>query len=98
MEPKNGEPPSPVELLVTSLLLVLERRLPAVADDLVMTMETEALLSELRRLHSNAPNPDLVANLHRGKEMAVRARYVVLGQAQANELAEPRRKRRKGRG
>lgn len=91
MNDRNGDPPSPVELALACLVVALEERDPGLADAWVRHAESDALHSEVRRLHAKTPNPDLITNLHAARDMAVRVRYVV-----KSHVRQPPAKRRKG--
>lgn len=94
--PKNHEPPTPVELALACLVVTLEERDPGLTDRWVEHAESDAVHAELRRLHTQAPNPVLVANLQEAMTIARHVRFVV--KAAIGRDPEPDKKRRKGRG
>lgn len=77
MEPKNPDPPSPVELALACLAVTLEERDPGLVDRWVRHAESDAVHAEIRRLHTQAPNPELAANLQEAMELARSIRFVV---------------------
>lgn len=95
-EPKDPELPSPVELALACLVVTLEERDPGLCDRWVEHAESDALHAEIRRLHTQAPNPALVANLQSAMTIARHIRFIVKGHVRPEP--EPERKRRKGRG
>lgn len=88
----NGktDPPTAVELALACLMVTLEERDPGLCDRWVQHAESDALHAEIRRLHTQAPNPDLVANLQEAMALARSIRFVV----KAHVRPEARRKRR----
>lgn len=96
-EPKNGDEPSPLTLAIACLVVTIEERDPGFADRWVEHAESDALHAEIRRLHAQAPNPVLVANLQEAMTIARNVRFVVKSHVRP-EQPEPERKRRKGRG
>lgn len=95
-EPKNHEPPTPVELALACLVVTLEERDPGLCDRWVEHAESDALHAEIRRLHTQAPNPALVANLQEAMTIARHVRFIV--KSHIRPAPESERKRRKGRG
>lgn len=94
-EPKNPDPPTPVELALACLVVTLEEREPGLCDRWVQHAESDALHAEIRRLHTQAPNPVLVANLQEAMTIARQVRFIV--KSHVRPEPEPERKRRKGR-
>lgn len=92
---KDKDPPSPDVLALTCLVVTLEERDPGFADQWVRHAEDDALHAEIRRLHSEAPNPALVANLQAAMALVRDVRFVAKSHARPVEAG---RKRRKGRG
>lgn len=88
MNGKNNDPPSAVELALACLVVTLEERDPGLCDRWVQHAESDALHAEIRRLHTQAPNPELVANLREAMELARSIRYVVMAHVR------PRRRKR----
>lgn len=77
MEPTNNDPPSPVELALACLVVTLEEMIPGIADSWVQHAESDALHSEIRRIHARAENPRLAQNLHEAMKLARDIRFVV---------------------
>lgn len=95
VEPKNGDQPTPVELALACLVVALEERDPGLCDRWVEHAESDALHAEIRRLHTQAPNPLLVANLHEAMNIARHVRFIAKTAVRVEPVVE--RKRRKGR-
>lgn len=95
-EPKNPDQPTPVELALACLVVALEENDPGLTDRWVAHAESDALHADIRRLHTQAPNPVLVANLQEAMTIARHVRFIVKAAVRAEPGAE--RKRRKGRG
>lgn len=93
--PMNGktEPPSPVELAMACLVATLEEKWPGFSDAWVQHTESDALHAEIRRLHTQAPNPELVANLQGAMALARNIRFVVKAHVRPATKPEGRRKR-----
>lgn len=89
MNGKNNDPPSAVELALACLVVTLEERDPGLCDRWVQHAESDALHAEIRRLHTQAPNPELVANLQEAMTLARNIRFVAVAHI---------RPKRKGRG
>lgn len=94
-EPKDTVPPTPVELALACLVVTLEERDPGVCDRWVEHAESDALHVEVRRLHGQAPNPELAANLQAAMTLARHVRFITKAAVRPEPGAE--RKRRKGR-
>jgi hypothetical protein len=96
----EDEVPSPLELALSSLLVALGEKDPGLADRWVRHAENDALHAEVRRLHSKAPAPLLVANLRAGAVIAQRIRFIMKSHLPNGHVEEaPRsRTRRKDRG
>lgn len=92
--PKNPEPPSPVELALACLVVALEEREPGLTDRWVQHAESDALHAEIRRLHTQAPNPELVANLQMAMTIARHVRFVV--KSHIRPAPEPDKRRKRG--
>jgi hypothetical protein len=72
------------------LVVTLEEQYPGLADRWVAHAESDALHAEIRRLHAQAPNPDLVANLQGAMTIARHVRFIV------KSHVRPEGRRRKG--
>lgn len=92
MEPKNDDPPTPVELALACLVVALQERDPSLSDRWVGHAESDALHSEIRRIHAAAPNPELSANLQDAMALARKIRFV------AAAHVKPRRGKRQREG
>lgn len=101
MNGREAEPPSPLELALACLMVALEDRDPGLSDRWVKHAESDALHAEVRRLHSQAPNPALMENLRSAMGIARHIRFIVKSHAPSVPQAkaeEPARRKRKGRG
>lgn len=94
MNGRPNDPPSAVELALACLMVTLEEGDPGLCDRWVQHAESDALHAEIRRLHTQAPNPELVANLHEAMALARSIRWVVKAHVRPDAKAEARRKRR----
>lgn len=79
------------------LVATLEEKVPGIADRWVEHAESEAMHSEVRRLHARAPNPVLVANLREAMTIARNARFVVRAHVKPEQPTEELAPKRKGK-